>query len=490
MPLTLLVTSYGGSTRPESDTKRLDREGGTIGRLQSSALVLPDRQQYISKTHARIDFWDGSYYVTHLGKNPTELNGQELEKESAEKLSDGDRLSIGEYELLVKIEPEAGLPQSNPSVPDWQDREAQYDASQRGPLMPVEPGNGQLIVLGVKLGGDPLDASDASFGSSGSAAADAVGTAPDSRGPRSAASRDPASTSASSGARAQRRHYNVLKDEELPLPVPDQPPPFPEKPGIRPSVITDTGSPLTGTDLQRSTPAVSVQSETGIQDPVPEAGLHTIAEDSSVSNADSRAVMLLLEAAGVPQVASKIRDAPSLFGMAGRLLREAVEGLQAVLATRAAIKGALRVELTMLTPTENNPFKAMPNASEVLSYLFASHERTGYLPPLQAVHDAFEDVQAHNAAIVAGMHAALQGVLRRFDPSEVEKRLQGNSLLDNVLPSQRKARMWDLMSQMRDQMCREAEDDFDRTFGATFRHAYNQEVKRLRSEKRERSQKT
>jgi FHA domain-containing protein len=165
----------------------------------------------------------------------------------------------------------------------------------------------------------------------------------------------------------------------------------------------------------------------------------------------------------------------------GDLLRESVAGLLKALVARALTKRELRVDMTMLASTENNPLKFCPDAFEALNHLLAPRARAGYLPPIRAVREAYEDLQAHNLAVMAGMRAALQGVLQRFDPAQLEKQLASHPLLDKLLPQNRKARMWDLVADQHDTLVREAQDEFDRIFGRAFRAAYEEQLQKLRA---------
>jgi predicted component of type VI protein secretion system len=82
---------------------------------------------------------------------------------------------------------------------------------------------------------------------------------------------------------------------------------------------------------------------------------------------------------------------------------------------------------------------------------------------------------------MAGTRAALQGVLQRFDPAQLEKQLASHPLLDKLLPQNRKARMWDLVADQHEALVREAQDEFDRIFGRAFRAAYQEQLQKLRA---------
>jgi type VI secretion system protein len=109
--------------------------------------------------------------------------------------------------------------------------------------------------------------------------------------------------------------------------------------------------------------------------------------------------------------------------------------------------------------------------------LLLASQPGAYMSPVQAVHEGFKDIKAHQLAVMAGIQAALSRLLTRFDPGNLETRLQ-QSVLDNLWPANRKAKYWDLFNAEYQAIAREAEDDFNELFGDEFARAYEE---RLRS---------
>jgi FHA domain-containing protein len=81
---------------------------------------------------------------------------------------------------------------------------------------------------------------------------------------------------------------------------------------------------------------------------------------------------------------------------------------------------------------------------------------------------------------MAGMRAALEGVLARFEPGQLESRLSGGSMLDSLVPMSRRAKLWDLFTELYGDISREAEDDFHQLFGKAFLKAYEEQIDRLK----------
>jgi FHA domain-containing protein len=82
------------------------------------------------------------------------------------------------------------------------------------------------------------------------------------------------------------------------------------------------------------------------------------------------------------------------------------------------------------------------------------------------------------------MRAALDAVLARFDPEALEQRLAPKAMWDNVLPSARKARLWERYGEQYAQILREIEGDFDSLFGRAFLSAYQAQLAELAAAKK------
>jgi type VI secretion system FHA domain protein len=173
---------------------------------------------------------------------------------------------------------------------------------------------------------------------------------------------------------------------------------------------------------------------------------------------------------------------PERMRLVGELLRESTRGTVELLLARAALKRELRADMTMITARENNPLKFSPSVDVALQHLLG--ERTpGFMAPERAMRDAFDDLRAHQLGVMAGMRAALEGVLARFDPAQLEGKLTRRSALTQLIPAARKARLWELFQELFAQLQSEAQDDFDELFGRAFLRAYEEQLDRLTNER-------
>jgi type VI secretion system protein len=183
-----------------------------------------------------------------------------------------------------------------------------------------------------------------------------------------------------------------------------------------------------------------------------------------------------LDGAGVAQLQLANADPEATMRAVGEVFRAMAEGLREVLMSRAAIKGDMRVEQTMIQARNNNALKFSVTADDAVAALL-SKDRPGYMPPLLATKEAFNDIKSHELAVMAGVQTALLGLLQRFDPATLEKRLS-QGLLASVLPGARKARYWDSFREVHGQIAREAEDDFQAVFGRAFAKAYTAQTRK------------
>jgi type VI secretion system FHA domain protein len=194
----------------------------------------------------------------------------------------------------------------------------------------------------------------------------------------------------------------------------------------------------------------------------------------------SHALRAFFEGAGLPHKDLTPMQADRLLRDSGAILRAAIDGLMMLLLARSEMRKEFEAEeRTMVAARDNNPLKLMSDPHEAMDFLFDPADRTdGFLDPVQAVGDACEDLRSHEIALMAGMRAAILGVLRRFDPPAVErafdKTAKGFSL------ASRKARLWDAFVAQQDKLAREAQEDFNKVFGQEFMAAYQAQLRRLK----------
>jgi FHA domain-containing protein len=163
----------------------------------------------------------------------------------------------------------------------------------------------------------------------------------------------------------------------------------------------------------------------------------------------------------------------------GALVRESVQGTIDLLGARAVSKREVKAQATTIMERYNNPLKFAPDVASALPFLLSGKLNPAFLPPISAMRDAHNDLKSHQFGVMAGMRAALEGVLGRFTPEQLENRISKKGVLNSVLPATRKAKLWDSYIEMYKEIAKEASDDFQKLFGEAFRQAYEEQVRLL-----------
>ena len=188
-----------------------------------------------------------------------------------------------------------------------------------------------------------------------------------------------------------------------------------------------------------------------------------------------------LRGANLPYSALPQGLTPEIMAMVGSLLRSATAGAVDMLAARTATKLEFQANVTIISAQANNPLKFLSNVDVALQQLLGK-KMPGFMRADEAMKDAFDDLRAHEVGVIAGIRAALTEVLGKFDPAVLGERLTGGSLIDSILPSVRKTKLWDIYLERYSQIRREAEDDFQSIFGRTFVQAYERETARMKAQ--------
>ena len=235
---------------------------------------------------------------------------------------------------------------------------------------------------------------------------------------------------------------------------------------------------------QATTPAVTPPNsalETAAKAPTPSPMATPAARSNAVSASQDELLRAFLMGAGVPNLQIPGGLTTETMHMLGTVLRESMQGTLDLLLARAMIKREVRAEVTMIVARENNPLKFSPNVDAALAHVLAPQTR-GFMPPIKAMKDAYNDLRSHQFGFMAGMRAALAGVLQRFNPEQLEQRISQKRVIDSLLPMNRKAKLWDMFEDLYGDISKEAEDDFHALFGKEFVRAYEAQIEKLERE--------
>ncbi|MDD2659038.1 MAG: type VI secretion system-associated FHA domain protein TagH [Methylococcales bacterium] len=110
MSLILKVLSFKNQIVTEIEPVFIGNDGGSIGRSDDNALVLPDTEKFVSRHHATISFANGGYYLSDTSLSGVYLSNRETPLHNAtERIENGMILKVGEYEIAVAISGDSGI---------------------------------------------------------------------------------------------------------------------------------------------------------------------------------------------------------------------------------------------------------------------------------------------------------------------------------------------------------------------------------------------
>ncbi len=518
MPLRLTITSYHKLTPGQLSERQLDQGSLTIGRGPENDWVLPDPERLVSSLHCTITSRDGAYYITDNSTNGVLLvqSGQRLRRGNSERLQDGELVRLGEYDILVQLEAMGGFASSSAASGIATDPNTSFDA-----LMSRQAGSAAPAAMPTPVtqhaaahfhGNSPLDTKPDLFDflnpPSGGAApipdhvpAERHDFRPPTPQPMPTFNAPAATPVASGGASMIPDDWDPFADLSAAKPaIPDpfaQQPLAPPPPAAVPVVAAEPEPITPPPSAVVDDPWAGIATTPSVAPPAPPEPPEFILDPTPEPIREPKPIRLqpplppldaapsgdllqaFLRGAGVSQLRVDPANAEAQMEAIGRSYRQMVEGMIEVLRARSSLKGEFRMQQTTIQPIQNNPLKFAPNVDEALLLLLRSGNQA-FLAPDQAIEDGFDDIKAHQMAVMAGVQAAIHHLLQRFEPNALEARFEKPSGFSALLPGARHAQLWEQFSALYASIQREAEDDFQDLFGREFSRAYEEHSSRLR----------
>ncbi|WP_434573559.1 type VI secretion system-associated FHA domain protein TagH [Pseudomonas sp. Z3-6] len=506
MPLCLTITSYHKITPGQCSEKSMDQGVMAIGRNSDNDWVLPDPERLVSGKHCVIQYKDGRYYLTDNSTNGVELvkAGVRLRKGNSEPLQDGEVIRIGDYEIQARVDFSLPVTDSNPFAESPSSFEAlmgQQSAPAYAPS-PI-PGPSPVQVPAHFQGVSAMDTLPDLFDFLAPSSVPPA-TQPDHVPAEQHNFRPPTPIAQPSpppviepvmppSASVIPDDWDPFSDKPAPVavaPLPVAPPPVPLPPEVEPVATPVAQPPLADifADIIAPPPApVPEASVTRVEPPVappvapvaPVASVTPVAPTAPAESAQPDLLQAFLRGAGLDQLRLDKANAEAQMENIGRSYRLMVEGLIDVLRARSSLKGEFRIQQTMIQPVENNPLKFAPNVDEAL-LLLLRHGNQAFMAPDAAVRDSFDDLRAHQLAVMAGVEAAIKHLLGRFEPSQLEERMAKPGGLSGIFSGSRQAQYWQQFTELYSNISREAQEDFQDLFGREFSRAYEEHSTRQR----------
>lgn len=434
MALKLRVISDHYKALGKRSSRLFGVTGGRIGRAQDNDWILPDPDRYISSHHCRVEFRAGQWMLEDTSTNGVFINGSDVpvSVEGPRVLKDGDRLRMGDYEIIVSIDDRQDFPP---------------DASGQLPIPPrIGSRRGSPapeIDLGEELDLTDLlsDAAMKSVEQPAEPARPAAGNGASADGAfdlNKALGLDLQARSALTNTvpgRPTRSGFTSLLDN-------------PEEPeqrtvvGGKPDDWQMQTKPYDRKSLQALTQGALTRPATERPAAAPAARR---SEGSTLE--PSSAVEAFCRGAGIDPASIPLETQHALMQIAGQMVREVVLGLMDVLKGRADQKNRLRLSQTGIQPVDNNPLKFSASVDEALVKLFDGHSNSRYLGPVEAIRDSFADLRSHQQALSAAIQAAIDEVMNRIEPGELQERFDRGLKRGALLGAANKMKYWDLYTE-------------------------------------------
>jgi type VI secretion system FHA domain protein len=353
--------------------------GGSIGRAPDNDWVLPDQKRLVSGHHCDIVCRTGQYWINDHSTNGVFVNDSDetVAETGPVALKDGDRLRMGDYEILVSVDDRTDF---LPGESELHSAEKHLDSGINAGFdveslfKPRGTGDSSSISIrnafGLKL---PKDFRESA-----------------------AASEQPA---AGGGDESQAE-------------------PPTEPPNEAPEADQASSRPADWAMKTRAVTRQELADALARRQSRIEARQHTLPFHQQASSwADlGSAVQAFCRGAGIDQAALSPEAQSMLPLVAGQLLREAVVGVTDLQQARAAASPAVTA---MATPNAmSNPLRNSTSVEQAITRLLESHGRP-VGGPVDALRDVLLDAKEHEAAINSALREGISALLAQLAPTNV-----------------------------------------------------------------------
>ena len=399
MAIKLRVISDQYRELGEHRTRVFGVNGGTIGRAPDNDWILPDPQRLVSGHHCEIEYRTGSYWLKDTSTNGVYVNDKDAPVSTSGPvvLRDGDRLRIGDYEIVVSIDDRidflpAAAEEHSAARHIGADIGAHLDLNSLfAPRDPAESGSISVRnAFGLKVPND--------FHGSSSGGVLQADVPPDAPPPPVAGRSTPRARPAAPAPAAF--------PAPTPAPLPAQLP--------APATTTADWALKTRAITRQELADALARRQSRL-----DARQQTLPFHQQASTWEDlrSAVQAFCRGAGIDPSSLTPEACAMLPLLAGQLLREAVVGLNDLQLARSAAPPAA-ANSDAATASVGNPLRTSSSVEQALQRLFESHGRL-YGGPVEALRDVMQDVKDHEVAMNAGMRAGIQAVLAQLAPGNV-----------------------------------------------------------------------
>lgn len=205
----------------------------------------------------------------------------------------------------------------------------------------------------------------------------------------------------------------------------------------------------------------------------PDVAADALAGQGHADDAYHRAYLAFLTGMGLSPQDFEGAPPEEVMAAAGGLLWRTSDGLIKLLATRRKVRQqfGIGVDMTVIQSKDNNPLKWAVSTEDACRQLVGKPDR-GFSGGPSAVQNAFEDVQAHEMALIVAMRDAIKQTILCFSPERLESRAEKGNAIARLLPGQKKAALWEAFEREFARLADETEAAYVDLFAKYFRQSY------------------
>jgi len=466
MALRMRVISEQYQQLGKLGTRMFGVTGGRIGRSPDNDWALPDPERYISSHHAAVHFRAGKWILEDTSTNGVFINNSDipLSQHGPYPLKDGDRIRMGDYDILVSLDDRMDFPMDSSAV----------TANNPQPVARAARGrkDHDHDNLNAELDINALLSNEATRFASPSATGRVEIPKPfemEPVAPPSAPARPAARTAAAAkptvDAAASGMYENISLSVTGPI-VPALP--------VELAAAADGGEEwhLRTRRYQKTAPTLSNTPSKSDR-----------AQPGDLQSELNAGVEAFCRGLGVDPATLPSDLQTTTLTLAGQMLREVVLALMEALKARGEFKGRFDPSQTGAQSPQNNPLKIGTGVDDAIRKLLDAHN-TRYLGPVDAMRDAFNDLKTHQTAVTSGMHAGLNGLMQRINPTELQERFERNLKRTGSVSNKDKGKYWDLYMEFFQVLNQRNNDGLPLSFHEDFVQTYIERTNGFRSNRR------
>lgn len=505
--LEIVVTAYAGEPISVPIVGKLKgRAGLTIGRNPSNDLVLDDPARQVSRFQAKVAEKRASVELSNVSNQSCILvNGLEIKPGESAKIHPGDKIVMGRYLLELKAsepdsqqaentapsepaiaeepwnQPDVTLQESILQIPDDYDVFAVPGGEESPPaelqVNSLEDFNdSQSKALLQELGSTQTVGEEDLFEKKRLDKGALLELVEDKLDPMqlfgATATKAVPETIALDHTPEMESLIKLPVYEEIKAPLltgnsTNQP--TTSEPGLPPETITEN----TTAEIDQATVTAVVTPD---PDPPPPPPVQDTATDNEPQGAALKKA--LAEGCGLPSDTMP-EITPELMQHLGTILKALSDGTVRLMHSRSMTKHEMRANVTIIASAGNNPIKFAPDGAAALQQMLGKRFN-GFMPPIEAIEDAFDDLSAHQLGLLAGARSAALELFEKLSPDQTVANHETPGMLEGLLPFIKDATLW-RQHKRRYKKFADDKEGFANLIEKSFVKSYEDEIERIYS---------